>query len=402
MRARPSRVTRRRRAVAVDDRLRTRRALSVVASNAIRGEKDARRAMATMGVFSARRFAFAPECPSISRSSPRSTTRAGRSITSRTSPKMDRSRARATARASCARAWAHDSSSTSAPEMNDGADDDEDAPLEAVRRAFESYAVSSPMCASDARRGSRLVATHVGFHGERLRRRRRFDAGRYLIAAQRDGALAMWRKGRDDRWVAQAEAPYAGAPPIVANALEKGIRGWATRSRRRRVRRATEGVYCATLSEDGDGGGWLVLRKIGVDGETTTTTATVRYADARGLEGAGGEDFWVTTTSGTFYRWNCRLGRAVARVNVWNAMNDDDDDGECVARRAGRALLTSKSYPNDALLCFDADAGRGYELLPALSAPNARSDVTTRDHTVQRVCAIQRARAGTRRQRATL
>ena len=32
----------------------------------------------------------------------------------------------------------------------------------------------------------------------------------------------MWRKGRDDRWVAQAEAPYAGAPPIVANALEKG------------------------------------------------------------------------------------------------------------------------------------------------------------------------------------
>lgn len=292
-----------------------------------------------------------------------------------------------------AHAWAHDSSSTSAPEMNDGADDDEDAPLEAVRRAFESYAVSSPMRASDARRGSRLVATHVGFHGASPAAATT-TTGRYLIAAQRDGALAMWRKGRDDRWVAQAEAPYAGAPPIVANALERGDSRLGDAFAATACSASDGGVYCATLSEDGDGGGWLVLRKIGVDGETTTTTATVRYADARGLEGAGGEDFWVTTTSGTFYRWNCRLGRAVARVNVWNAMNDDDDDGECVARRAGRALLTSKSYPNDALLCFDADAGRGYELLPALSAPNARSDVTTRDHTVQRVCAIQRAKSG--------
>ena len=34
--------------------------------------------------------------------------------------------------------------------------------------------------------------------------------------------------------------------------------------------------------------------EIGVDGETTTTTATVRYADARGLEGARRRDFWVT------------------------------------------------------------------------------------------------------------
>ena len=298
-----------------------------------------------------------------------------------------------------AHAWAHDSSSTSTPGVNDDDDahdddDDDDAPLEAVRRAFESYAVSSPTRASDARRGSRLVTTHVGFHGASPAATTT-TTGRYLIAAQRDGALAMWRKGRDGRWVAQAEAPYAGAPPIVANALERGESRLGDAFAATACSASDGGVYCATLSEDGGGGGWLVVRRIGVDGEATTTTATVRYADARGLVGAGGEDFWVTTTSGTFYRWNCRLGRAVARVNVWNAMDDEDDVGaEGVVRLGGRALLTSKSYPNDALLCFDADAGRGYEIFPALSAPNARSDATTRDHTVERVCAIQRATSG--------
>ena len=298
-----------------------------------------------------------------------------------------------------AHAWAHDSSSTSTPGVNDDDDahdddDDDDAPLEAVRRAFESYAVSSPTRASDARRGSRLVTTHVGFHGASPAATTT-TTGRYLIAAQRDGALAMWRKGRDGRWVAQAEAPYAGAPPIVANALERGESRLGDAFAATACSASDGGVYCATLSEDGGGGGWLVVRRIGVDGEVTTTTATVRYADARGLVGAGGEDFWVTTTSGTFYRWNCRLGRAVARVNVWNAMDDEDDVGaEGVVRLGGRALLTSKSYPNDALLCFDADAGRGYEIFPALSAPNARSDATTRDHTVERVCAIQRATSG--------
>jgi len=291
-----------------------------------------------------------------------------------------------------AHAWAHDSSSTT--EMNDADDDDDDdAPLEAVRRAFESYAVSSPTRASDARRGSRLVTTHVGFHGASPAATTT-TTGRYLIAAQRDGALAMWLKGRDGRWVAQAEAPYAGAPPIVANALERGDSRLGDAFAATACSASDGGVYCATLSEDGGGGAWLVLRRIGVDGEATTTTATVRYADARGLVGAGGEDFWVTTTSGTFYRWNCRLGRAVARVNVWNAMSDDGDGADGVARRGGRALLTSKSYPNDALLCFDADAGRGYEIFPALFAPNARSDATTRDHTVERVCAIQRATSG--------
>ena len=107
MRARPSRVTRRRRAVAVDDRLRTRRTLSVVASNAIRGEKDARRAMATMGVFSARRFASRPNVrPSRARARDRRRGRVDRSPRARRRRWIVRERERRRARRARARVGA--------------------------------------------------------------------------------------------------------------------------------------------------------------------------------------------------------------------------------------------------------------------------------------------------------
>ena len=220
------------------------------------------------------------------------------------------------------------------------------------------------------------------------------------IAARRDGAIAAWRRDGGGALRGTTTPPYAGAPPIVAEGTKAARDG--TGESGARVGDcfgmcACEGsdgtTYAATASAAGDGdAGRVAVRVVGgaASANAGETVASATYEGLVGVVSAGGEDFWVTTRSGVLYRWNCRLRRATARVDARGATRDGGMDG---GSGPSRALLTSVSFPDRALVCADVDAERAFVVLPALGAPGERRDDDDVAHAVEEVCAFGRVSA---------
>ena len=305
---------------------------------------------------------------------------------------------------------------TSAIDDDDAAEDDDSrrssdastSALDAVRRAFdgERDEPHSPRVRRANASAMTMKTTHVGFHGQSpatscsvarvvgadltacARAHMDDDGadGSVLFVQQRDGAVAMWcARDASQGWRASVEAPYAGAPPLTLRAFNAHAKWRGDVTAHASCVDCNGAVYVVTLSEDASGGTWVVIRRVSVGADETSrareddVVVAARYADAEALECAGGEDFWVITRSGVMYRWNCRLARAVARVNV----------------RAGRAAATSGSlnscvaFPGRALTCVDCEGRRAFEVTPALGGPRERMD-DVGEHDVRALCALER------------
>jgi len=254
---------------------------------------------------------------------------------------------------------------------------DDDARVDGWRASHVAFFGSSPVAA--------LAATRDG-----------------AIAATRDGAIAAWRRDARGDAVGTTRDARAGAPPIVASAPEARARADGRSADRTGdcagacACEASDGVtYAATASAEGDGDAGRVTVRVVGDGARARSgevVASARYEGLVGVVSAGGEDFWATTRRGVFYRWNCRLGRATARVDARGAM----DGGDGRARTRARALLTSVSFPDRALVCADVDAERAFVVLPALGAPGERRDDDEDArvaHAVEELCAFRRVSA---------
>lgn len=253
-----------------------------------------------------------------------------------------------------------------------GGDDDDDASRDAVRAIRRAFGASSGETSSGA------VWTHVAFHGRSPARWTR-TCGTTTLAAQRDGGIAAWTRDRIARaWVPAVDAPYAGAPPIACEGFGR-MDAWRGDCVALAACAASDGsTYAATLSgEGGVSGVWLVIRRVLMRGARDgAVVASARYADAERLESAGGEDFWVATRSGVFYRWNCRLARAVARV-----------DARAYAVGGG-AMLTCLSFPDGALVCARAAARRAFVVGPALGTAGERVEPGV-EHEVEELCELE-------------
>ena len=151
-------------------------------------------------------------------------------------------------------------------------------------------------------------------------------------------------------------------------------------------------AFVATLRALASGRSELVLRKASVSGIEEDkgegqVVARATYEDARELFSAGGEDFWVVTTRGAAYRWNCRLKRAVGRVDV-GAVKDARGEFDVTA---SSALTWCVSFPKRALTCVDGASGRAYEIAPALAAPGERAaEDIGGESAIRELCALER------------